>query len=104
MRYYTKHHQFYCGIDLHARTMYICFMDHQGTILKHRNMPSTAQTLADLLQPYSEGLVLAVRVHLHPVLGGGSVQPHRRRVRSGPRPVHESNTRRQGEKRQDRLP
>jgi hypothetical protein len=22
MRFYTKQHQFYCGIDLHARTMY----------------------------------------------------------------------------------
>jgi len=27
MRFYTKHHQFYCGIDLHARTMYVCTMD-----------------------------------------------------------------------------
>lgn len=22
MRFYTKQHPFYCGIDLHARTMY----------------------------------------------------------------------------------
>jgi len=29
MRFYTKHHQFYCGIDLHARTMYVCIMDHE---------------------------------------------------------------------------
>jgi len=36
MRFYTKQHQFYCGIDLHARTMYVCIMDHEGTILIHR--------------------------------------------------------------------
>ena len=60
MRFYTKQHQFYCGIDLHARTMYVCIMDHEGTILIHRNMPATAQTLADVLKPYREDLVLAV--------------------------------------------
>jgi len=36
MRFYTKQHQFYCGIDLHARTMYVCIMDHEGTIITHR--------------------------------------------------------------------
>jgi hypothetical protein len=60
MRFYTKQHQFYCGIDLHARTMYVCIMDHEGTILIHRNMPATAETLADVLQPYREDLALAV--------------------------------------------
>jgi transposase len=60
MRFYTKHHQFYCGIDLHARTMYVCIMDHEGTILTHRNMPATTHDLADVLQPYREDLVLAV--------------------------------------------
>jgi hypothetical protein len=24
MRFYTKQHPFYCGIDLHARTMDVC--------------------------------------------------------------------------------
>jgi hypothetical protein len=28
MRFYTKQHQAYCGIDLHARTMYICIVNH----------------------------------------------------------------------------
>ena len=60
MRFYTKHHQFYCGIDLHASTMYVCIMNHEGTILKHRNMPATAEAIANVLQPYREDLVLAV--------------------------------------------
>jgi hypothetical protein len=27
MRFYAKQHQFYCGIGLHARTMYLCILD-----------------------------------------------------------------------------
>ena len=27
MRFYTKQHKFCCGIDLHARSMYICILD-----------------------------------------------------------------------------
>ena len=30
MRCYTKQHQFYCGIDLHARSMYVCILDQAG--------------------------------------------------------------------------
>ena len=38
MSYYTKKHKYYCGIDLHAKTMYLCVMDADGEILMHRNM------------------------------------------------------------------
>ena len=27
MRFYTKPYQFYCGIDLHARSMYVCILE-----------------------------------------------------------------------------
>jgi len=60
MRFYTNQHQFYCGIDLHARSMYVCIMDHEGTILTHRNLPAATEALADVLRPYQEDLVLAV--------------------------------------------
>lgn len=30
MRFYKQPHAFYCGIDLHARTMYLCVLDHAG--------------------------------------------------------------------------
>jgi hypothetical protein len=33
MRFYTQQHQFYCGIDLHARTMYLCILNRDGEIL-----------------------------------------------------------------------
>ena len=30
--------QYYCGIDLHANSMYICVMNKEGDILLHRNL------------------------------------------------------------------
>ena len=38
MRFYTNQHQFYCGIDLHARSMYVCLVSQEGEMLVHRNM------------------------------------------------------------------
>lgn len=38
MRFYTKQHKFSCGIDLHARTMYLCILDQEGKILLHRDI------------------------------------------------------------------
>ena len=37
MRFYTQQHAHYCGIDLHARTMYMCILDQAGAIVLHRN-------------------------------------------------------------------
>ena len=33
MRFYTQQHQFYCGIDLRARTMYVCVLNRDGEIM-----------------------------------------------------------------------
>jgi len=27
MRFYNQQHRFYCGIDLHARSMHLCILD-----------------------------------------------------------------------------
>jgi len=32
MRFYTRAHRYYCGIDLHARTMYLCVLDAAGEV------------------------------------------------------------------------
>ena len=37
MRFYTGQHQHNCGVDLHARTMYLCILSRDGEILLHRN-------------------------------------------------------------------
>ena len=40
MKFYTKQHKFYCGVDLHAKTMYLCILDSEGKIVLHRNIKS----------------------------------------------------------------
>jgi transposase len=60
MRFYTKQHQFYCGIDLHARTMYLCILNQEGEILVHRNMPAGPDPFLKTIAPYREHLVVCV--------------------------------------------
>lgn len=59
MRFYTTQHQFYCGIDLHARTMYVCILDQAGETLLHRNMKATPEALLKAIAPYRDQLVMA---------------------------------------------
>src|SRR5262249_17234877 len=60
MRFYTQQHQFYCGIDVHARTMYVCMLNHDGEILVHRDMQARPETFLKVIAPYREDLVVAV--------------------------------------------
>ena len=59
MRFYTTQHPFYCGIDLHARTMSLCILDQAGETLLHRNMPATPEALLKAIAPYRDQIVLA---------------------------------------------
>jgi hypothetical protein len=45
MRFYTQQHKHYCGIDLHAKAMYVCLLDQAGTILVHKNLPARVNAL-----------------------------------------------------------
>jgi hypothetical protein len=60
MKFYTAQHQFYCGIDLHARSMYVCIVDQSGKILLHRNYRADPDSLLRAIVPYREDLVAAV--------------------------------------------
>ena len=60
MRFYTRQHQFYFGIDLHARAMYLCVMDQSGKILLHRNYRAGPDAFLRAIAPYREDLVVAV--------------------------------------------
>ena len=39
MRCYTKVHEAYCGIDLHAGRWTVYIFNRDGEIMLHRNMP-----------------------------------------------------------------
>jgi transposase len=60
MRFYTEQHQFYCGIDLHARTMYVCVLNQAGEILVHRNMQAGPEMFLKTIASYRENLVVCV--------------------------------------------
>jgi transposase len=60
MRFYTETHQHYCGIDLHAKTMYLCILGMDGDILLHKNLRSRPEAFLEAVAPYREDLVVAV--------------------------------------------
>ena len=60
MRFYTKQHKFYCGIDLHARTMYVCVLNRDGEVLLHRNMRAAPEPFLKAMAPYRDDLVVCV--------------------------------------------
>jgi transposase len=60
MRFYTKQHKFYAGIDLHARTMYLCILNQHGEIVLHRNMRAAPEPFLQAIAPYREDLVVCV--------------------------------------------
>lgn len=51
---------YYCGIDLHARSMYVCIMDRTGNILFHREMRDEFSLLLAALEPYRPQVVVGV--------------------------------------------
>jgi transposase len=60
MRFYNNQHPFYCGIDLHARSMYVCIVTHDGEIVLHKNMKAAPEPFLKAIAPYRDRLVVAV--------------------------------------------
>src|SRR3990172_1072891 len=60
MRFYTTQHQFYCGIDLHARSMYVCILDAAGTTVFHKDLSATPEQFLHAVAPYRANLAVAV--------------------------------------------
>ena len=59
MKYYTSTTEFNCGIDLHARQMYVCLMDRQGNKLVHTNINGNDfDYFLKLIEPYRHSLTV----------------------------------------------
>ena len=54
MRVYARRHEVSCGIDLHARTMYLCVLDREGRTVLHRNLPCRPEALLAALEPFRD--------------------------------------------------
>ena len=60
MRFYNTTHEHYCGIDLHAKTMYVCIISRDGETVLHCNMKTEPERLATAIEPYRQDLVISV--------------------------------------------
>ena len=60
MRFYTKMHKHYCGIDLHTKMMFICILNNQGEIVLHQNIKANPEPFFKLIADYKEDLVIGV--------------------------------------------
>ena len=59
MKYYTSTTEYNCGIDLHARQMYLCLIDRQGKKLVHTNVKNNDfQFFLKLVAPYQHDLTV----------------------------------------------
>jgi hypothetical protein len=69
MRFYDQQHEFYCGVDLHTRKMYLCVLDREGNKRLHRNLQAKPQDFLKAIKPFrvtskpkANGLLCAVFV------------------------------------------
>jgi transposase len=60
MNFYTQQPTYSCGIDLHAKARYVGILDHNGTKLVHKNLPTTPEAFLRVVAPYREDLVVGV--------------------------------------------
>ncbi len=60
MRFYTQQHKYYCGIDLHAKNMYICILNDEGKIMVHQNIKTDPVAFLNIINPYRQDIAVAV--------------------------------------------
>ena len=101
MRFYTGQHKHYCGIDLHARQMYLCIMDAQGKIVLLRNIKRRPKR--SCWRSRASARIWSWRSNAcSPGTGSPICVPRGHRLRAGARAVHEGHPRGQSQERQDR--
>ena len=51
-RFYKTQHSYYCGIDLHARSMFT-HIDHEGKTVFERDLPVGPDAFLEAVQPFA---------------------------------------------------
>ncbi len=59
MRFYTRTHRHCCGVDLHAKTLYLCILDSEGEVVLHRNVRANPESFLRAIAPFRDDLVVA---------------------------------------------
>ena len=60
MNFYNNIHPYYCGVDLHARSLYACIIDQEGNTCAHREISADPDKLLKSLKPYIGNIVVGV--------------------------------------------
>ena len=60
MRFFNGTHAFYCGVDLHARSMFTHVLDQAGATVFAGDLPARPDAFLDAVAPYRQGLVVGV--------------------------------------------
>lgn len=50
MRFHQQQHEFYCGVDRHAKTMHVCVVDQAGETRVHRNIETRPDRFLQLIR------------------------------------------------------
>jgi len=51
MKFYNHQYQYYCGIDLHARKMYVCILGQKGKPMVHENIKTDPELFLNCSPP-----------------------------------------------------
>jgi len=64
MRFYHGTHEHYCGVDLHAKSMYLCVLDRDGQVQLHRDLPADPAPFLRAITPFEDVVVAAECVNM----------------------------------------
>jgi transposase len=59
MRFYSKLHKHYCGVDIHAKTMYVCIIDQEARTIKQKNIKSNPASFLQAIDNYRDDIVVS---------------------------------------------
>ena len=60
MNYAHINQRYFCGVDLHAKSMYLKIVDREGRMLYKRNMPSNFAQFKQILDPFLPDVAVGV--------------------------------------------
>ena len=60
MRFYTKQHRYYCGIDLHTKSLRCCVVNHKNEELINKKLECDTLTFKRFIAKYKKDVVIGV--------------------------------------------
>lgn len=52
MRFYNSNHKYHCGVDLHAKSMYLCILNSAGDVVLHPNFATNPEEFIRAIAPF----------------------------------------------------